>query len=47
MEKAKQLVEGSFHEMGKSLKIVNWKKIQELYDARKRVDEIESEVSLT
>ncbi|MBE0512647.1 hypothetical protein IBX38_06325 [Candidatus Bathyarchaeota archaeon] len=46
MDKAKQLVEGSFHEMGKALKIVNWRKIQELYDARKRVDEIESETNL-
>ena len=46
IDKAKQLVEGSFHEMGKALKIVNWRKIQELYDARKRVDEIESETSL-
>ena len=47
IDKAKQLVEGSFHEMSKALKIVDWRKIQELYDARKRVDEMESEISLT
>lgn len=46
IDKAKQLVEGSFHEMAKALKIINWKRIREVYDARKRVEEIESETSL-
>jgi predicted RNA-binding protein len=44
--KAKQLLEGSFHEIEQITKIVHWEKIKELYDAEKRVKDLKNEIGI-
>jgi len=46
-DKARQLVEGSFHEIREHLRIVDFKEVKELYDAWKKIDEIENRVTLS
>lgn len=43
---AKSLLEGSFHEIRKEARIVNWKKIVELHQLLKHVDELKSDIRL-
>jgi len=44
--KAKELLEGSFHEMGHVAKIVDWKKIVKLYELETEVASIKVEIGL-
>ena len=46
-DKARQLVEGSFHEIRAHLRIVDFKEIKELHDAWKKIDEIENRITLS
>jgi hypothetical protein len=46
-DKARQLIEGSFHEIRNQLKIVDFKEIKELYDAWRKIDEIENRITLS
>ena len=46
-DKARQLIEGSFHEIRNRLKIVDCKEIQDLYNAWRKIDEIESRITLS
>jgi len=46
-DKARELIEGSFHEIRKRLRIVDYKEIKELYDAWKKIDEIEGRITLS
>jgi hypothetical protein len=43
---AKLLLEGSFHEMEHIAKIVNWKKIKELYETEKRAKDLRNEIGI-
>jgi hypothetical protein len=43
---AKQLLEGSFHEIEQITKIVNWRKIKELYDVEKRAKDLKNEIGI-
>jgi len=46
-DRARELIEGSFHEIRKRLRIVDYKEIKELYDAWKKIDEIENRITLS
>ena len=46
-DKARELIEGSFHEIRKRLRIVDYKEIKELYDAWRKIDEIENRITLS
>ena len=46
-DKARQLVEGSFHEIRAHLRIVDFKEIKELHDAWRKIDEIENRITLS
>ena len=43
---AKQLLEGSFHEIEHVAKIVNWKKIADLYKAEKKARDLKNEIGV-
>jgi hypothetical protein len=43
---AKQLLEGSFHEIEHVAKIVNWKKIKDLYEAEKKARDLKDEIGV-
>ena len=43
---AKQLLEGSFHEIEHVAKIVNWKKIVDLYEAEKKARDLKNEIGV-
>jgi hypothetical protein len=43
---AKQLLEGSFHEIEHVAKIVNWKKIKDLYKAEKKARNLKNEIGV-
>jgi hypothetical protein len=43
---AKQLLEGSFHEIEHVAKIVNWKKIRELYETEKKTRDLKNEIGV-
>jgi hypothetical protein len=45
-EEAKQLLEGSFHEMKETAKIIDWRKIQTLHDLERRLRNIKNEIGL-
>ncbi|MHA1834402.1 MAG: hypothetical protein ACTSV7_10450 [Candidatus Baldrarchaeia archaeon] len=45
-EKAKQLLNGSFHEMKNKARIINWKTVQRLYRLEKQVKNLKAEVCL-
>jgi len=46
-DKARQMVEGSFHEIHQQLRIIDPKDIGELHDAWKKIDEIETRTTLS
>jgi hypothetical protein len=41
-----QLLEGSFHEIEHVTKIVNWKKIRELYETEKKATDLKNEIGV-
>jgi len=46
-DRARQLVEGSFHEIRRHLRIVDFKEIKELYDTWRKIDEVENRITLS
>jgi len=46
IEQAKQLIEGSFHEMRNDARLVEWKKMRALYEHSKKSSEIKEEIRL-
>jgi hypothetical protein len=44
--KAKELLEGSFHEMGHVAKIVDWRKIVRLYELESEASSIRTDIGL-
>jgi hypothetical protein len=46
-DKARQLIEGSFHEIRKHLRIIDFKEIEELYNTWRKIDEIENRITLS
>lgn len=45
-DEAKHLLEGSFHEIEQVIKIINWRKIKELYEAEKKAWNLKNEIGL-
>ncbi|MBC7091538.1 MAG: hypothetical protein H5T50_06480 [Nitrososphaeria archaeon] len=45
-EEAKKFLEGTFHEIEHVAKIVNWKKIKELYDVEKKAKDLRDEIGV-
>ena len=45
-EEARQLIEGSFHEMGRKAKIINWKKIKNFHRLEKGIKGLKNEIGL-
>lgn len=43
---AKQLLEGSFHEIEHVTRIVNWKKIRDLHEAEKKAHSLKSDIGI-
>jgi hypothetical protein len=44
---ARQLLEGSFHEIEHVAKIVNWKKTKDLHDVEKKAQTLKNEIGIT
>jgi len=45
-EKAKNLMNGSFHEMGRQARIINWKRIDQLYKLERELKEVKGKLGL-
>lgn len=45
-ETAKNLMNGSFHEMARQARIINWKRIDQLYNLERELKEVKGELSL-
>jgi 6-pyruvoyl-tetrahydropterin synthase len=45
-KKVDDLLDGSFHEIREQIRIVNWKRIDELYRAARKLTELRSELAL-
>jgi len=45
-EEARQLLEGSFHEIRDIIRIINWKKIQRLFELEKEMAGLKDEIGM-
>ncbi|MEM3709998.1 MAG: hypothetical protein QXL46_03730 [Nitrososphaerales archaeon] len=46
IDEAKQLLEGSFHEIEHIARIVNWRRVKELYELERKIIEIRNEIGV-